>query len=367
MNISLSFIRTFFTLLSILFLTTYATTVFESGFTLANLVIGTTLGGAFALLLFGADLIFKKCNLRAFNIALLGLFCGYLMGEVILVIFSAIMNLTTLPFSSETWTLVRMGTFLFTTYLGMILALRGADEIYVSIPFIRFKPIGQKRKDNLLDLSALTDSRIIDLASSGLLDSSLIMPRFAVKELNALLEGNDESQKLKARRSLDTLKKLEGIPYLELRYVETDFPEIKDLQAKLTRLARMLDVNIITADMSRIQQAQIEGIRIINIHLLANALKPLTQSGEILSIKIQRYGKEPRQGVGYLDDGTMVVVNGGAEYIGETIKSQVLSLKHTSSGRMIFCNAVENGIPSAAELEQSVSDLENSHKNYFAI
>src|ERR1044072_7233269 len=104
-----------------------------------------------------------------------------------------------------------------------------------------------------------------------------------------------------------------------------------------------MNTNIITSDINRIQQASIEGVRIINIHLLSNALKPLTQAGEFINIKIQRYGKEPRQGVGYLDDGTMVVVNGGAEFIGETIKAQVLSVKHTSSGRMIFCNAAEEG------------------------
>jgi uncharacterized protein YacL len=104
----------------------------------------------------------------------------------------------------------------------------------------------------------------------------------------------------------------------------------------------MIDADLLTADISRIEQASIEGVRIINIHTLSNALKPLTHSGETLTIKVQRYGKEPRQGVGYLEDGTMVVINGGADFIGETIKTHVLSVKHTSSGRMIFCNALED-------------------------
>jgi uncharacterized protein YacL len=116
----------------------------------------------------------------------------------------------------------------------------------------------------------------------------------------------------------------------------------------------------------------LEGIKIINIHMLSNALKPLTQSGEFLSIKIQRYGKEPRQGVGYLEDGTMVVVNGGAEYIGETIKCQVLSVKHTSSGRMIFCNAPDMPLTPMGNdkndlISREFAAPDTSHKNYFAI
>ena len=151
----------------------------------------------------------------------------------------------------------------------------------------------------------------------------------------------DDQTKIKAKRCIETLKKLEDIPTLELRYNDTDFPEIKDQTSKLFRLARLLDANILTADISRVQSASIEGIKIINLHTLSNALKPLMQAGEQIKIKIQRYGKEPRQGVGYLEDGTMVVVNGGGDFIGETIDAQVLSVKHTSSGRMIFCNAFD--------------------------
>lgn len=367
MNISLAFIRVFFVILSILFLTTYTTTTSIEGFTFANIIIGVISGLAFGFVLIGTDSLFKRFNLRTFNIATLGLFCGYLMGEAITLIYKTVIDVSALPLSPATSELVRIAIFLFTAYLGMVMSVRAADEIYISIPFIKFKPTSHKKKDILVDVSALMDTRIIDLASSGLLDSNLIIPRFTVKELNAMGEGTDDMLKAKARRCLDAIKKLENIPALELRFVENDFPELKDLQSKLTRLARMLDANIITADMNRIQQSQIDGARIINIHLLANALKPITQSGETLQIKIQRYGKEPRQGVGYLEDGTMVVVNGGAEYIGDTIKAQVLSVKHTSSGRMIFCNAVEDGLMSTQEIEQTVSELENSHKNYFAI
>lgn len=367
MNISLTFIRAFFMIMCILFATTYTTTMIANGFTPANLVIGIISGAIFGVAIISLDYVFKRFNLRTFNLAMLGLFCGYLMGEAVLMILTTALNFAALSLSPETTTIIKVAIFLFTSYLGMAMTARAADEIYVSIPFVKFKPTSYKKKDILVDASAFLDTRIIDMAISGLLDHQLIIPRFLIKELNANLESADESAKNKARRCLDTVKKLENIPTLELRYSDTDFPELKDQMSKLIRLARMLDANIITADINRIQQASIEGIRIINIHLLSNALKPLTQTGEYLTIKIQRYGKEPRQGVGYLEDGTMVVVNGGAEFIGETIKSQVLSVKHTSSGRMIFCNASDENMTGLPDLEQSVSELENTHKNYFAL
>jgi uncharacterized protein YacL len=367
MNISIMFIRLFFMMICVLFATTYMTTMTLDGFSPANLLIGIISGLAFGCGVIGVDYLFKQFSLRTFNTAMLGLFCGYLMGQAVVLILSAAIDFSTLSLSNEVFTMLKTVIFLSTAYLGMMMTARAANEIYAAIPFIKFKPTSYKKKDLLLDISTFLDTRIIDLAISGLLDHQLILPRFLIKELNAQLEGTDENAKNRARRCLDTIKKLENIPTLELRYSDTDFPDVKDQMIKLVRLARAMDANIITADINRVQQASIEGIRIINIHLLSNALKPLTQAGEYLTIKIQRYGKEPRQGIGYLDDGTMVVVNGGAEFIGESIKSQVLSVKHTSSGRMIFCNAASEGIIGLQDLEQSVADLENTHKNYFAL
>lgn len=363
MNISYSFIRLLMVALCMLFMTAYMLTEGDE-FHSANLIVGLILGGGFGALLIGLEAFFLRFNLRTFNVALMGLFCGYLMGEAISFIFSAAMETLILPMSSATFALIRVAIYLTTCYFGMILAARCSEELYVSVPFIRFKASKQKKKDVILDYSALTDSRILELASSGLLDHQLYVPRFIVKEATLHSESADEIVKSRGRRGLDNLKKLENLPYLELNYVETDFPEIPDLCAKVCRLVRVQDANLLTSDLSRVQQTQLEGIRVININLLANAMKPLTQSGEFIYIKIQRYGKEPRQGVGYLEDGTMVVVNGGAEFIGETIKSQVLSVKHTTSGRMIFCNSCEEGQESVL---QAMNELETSPKNYFTL
>lgn len=370
MNSTLSFIRIFFIFISILFATAFATTTLSGGFQFSNLLIGIITGLVFYGALLLIDTIFKKFNLRSFNVATLGIFFGYLMGLAILSVLNQIIVLSTIEISSSAQSLLHTGVFLFSIYLGMIMTARTSEELHLSLPFIKFQAASQKKKDIVLDPSILVDSRIIDLATSGLVDHQLILPRFTLKELYSQLESTDEATKTKARRCLDVIKRLENIPTLDIRYSDTDFPEIKDSTAKLIRLARLLDANIITSDINRIQQSSIEsieGIRIINIHILANALKPLSQAGEYINIKVQRYGKEPRQGVGYLDDGTMVVVNGGAEYIGETIKAQVLSVKHTSSGRMIFCNAADAPPMSEKEFAQSIASMESAHKNYFAL
>lgn len=342
MNIALAFTRLLFFILSIFFITTYMVSG-TSGFTLEKFLIGVGLGSALGLLLIGFDILFRRFNLRSFNIAIIGLFIGYFMGEALDLILSAILDISSASIHIDTNTLeiMKIGLFLFGTYIGTIMTLRAADELYVSIPFIKFTPTAQKKKDLIVDASALADARIIDLASSGIIDHQLVLPRFLLKDVYAQTEVSDELMRNKAKRSLDVVKKLEQISGLEIRYNDTDFPDVKDSTSKLLRLARLLDGNILTADISRVQISAIEGVRIINIHALSNALKPLMQAGEKIKIKIQRFGKEPRQGVGYLEDGTMVVVNGGGAFIGDTIDALVLSVKHTSSGRMIFCNAMD--------------------------
>lgn len=351
-------IQLLFSVICIAFSITFATRYFEGGFNQINSAVGLLGGVILAGILIGIDFVFKRFNLRSFNTAMLGLFFGYLMAQTLLFTFEGMSGLN---MNTENLMPIRFLVFLLCSYLAMNLTLQASEEIRLSIPFIEFKQMSHKKKDILVDLSVLADPRLIDLASSGLLDHHLIMPRFTVKELYAQAEIGDEMAKGKARRSLELIKKLENMPSLDLRFIDTDFPEVHDPMMKLIRLARYMDTHIITSDINRIQQSSIEGVRIINIHMLSNALKPITQSGESIQIKIQRYGKEARQGVGYLEDGTMVVVNGGAEFIGETIKAFVLSVKHTSSGRMIFCNAAEEGMA-----EQEYQPLEND-KNFLSL
>lgn len=341
MTISTAFIRILFVILSLIFMITFAVGM-HSNPTAGDYVLGAVLGLIVGGVLIGIDFLFKRFSLRSFNVAILGLFIGYLMALALLFIFDAILDISGIHPKHFIVELIRIFIFLFGTYLGVIMTLRSSSELYVSFPFVKLTPSVTQTKDILLDTSALCDPRIIDLAASGLLDKHLVLPRFVLKELHEQEEGRDEMASSRAKRALEVAKKLETQPELGLRYQETDFPEVKEVTDKVLRLARLLDASVLSADINRVQMAQVEGVRIINIHALSNALKPLMQRGEVMRIKIQRHGKEDRQGVGYLEDGTMVVVNGGGDFIGETITVHVLSVKHTTSGRMIFCNVAED-------------------------
>lgn len=348
MKIALSFLRFFFMMICVAFFGIYMSMIGKNSF-LKNAILGSVLGFSFGSFLIACEIFFRKYNLRTFNVTLLGLCFGYLMGNALIYIFQSILQFSpSLDVPSRTLEVVQTCILLFGIYLGTIMTFRSADHLYASIPFIRFSSVSHKKKDYLLEPSALNDPRIIDLASTGILDHHLIVPRFIVKSFYTKAESStDETIKQQARKGLETLKKLEENSDLSLQYSETDFSEILDSKQKMIRLARLLDCNILVSDLSRVEMPMVEGIRIVNIHALSNALKPLMQTGEKIQIKIQRIGKEPMQGVGYLDDGTMVVVNGGGQFIGENIPAYVLSVKHTSSGRMIFCNAQEENIGQA--------------------
>lgn len=342
MHLALMFTRILFSILSIFFMTVYMISG-RNGATLENAVKGIGLGVVLSCLLISSEFLFRRFNLRAFNTAIIGIFVGYFMGQALSLVLEAILTISSasIHLSPELLEICKITLFLFGVYLGTLMTLRAADELYVTIPFVKFTPTANKKKDLLLDSSILSDPRVLDLASSGVVDSHLVIPRFVVKEFYIQAGGENEHVCAKAKKALETIKKLENIPSLDLRYHDTDFPDIPDPMGKMLRLARLIDANLLTADISRVQIASIEGVRIINIQALATALKPLMQTGEHITIKVQRYGKEPRQGIGYLEDGTMVVINGGGEFIGETIEAQVLSVKHTSAGRIIFCNAAD--------------------------
>ncbi len=373
MNISIPFIRGSFAALSVFIGAAVGLASAQENTLAAHLFIGIFGGLLFAGCLIGLEQLAKNSlSLRGFNVLCIGVFFGILLGNAIQSLLASILINTGFSLQTEVNALMNTVIYLSSTYVAVILTAQASQEIYVSVPFIRFKPTAPAKKDILLDSSVLQDPRLIDLAVSGLLDDHAILPRFAVVDLQDISEeSEDENCRIRARRSLEVISKLESLPDLHLRYTDADFPEIKDPVGRLTRLARHLDANLLTADISRIQQAAIEGVKIINIHSLSNALKPLTQTGEYMSIKIQRYGKEARQGVGYLEDGTMVVVNGGASFIGETIRAQVLSVKHTSSGRMIFCNALESdqdyegGVPAAAACD-SLKESEHLAKRFYS-
>lgn len=367
MHTSLPFIRVLFVVLSMTFFTAFAYSQAEPQTTTLFLAAGAGSGFLFGLSLIILEYFYRKMNLQNLNLIILGLFIGYLLASGILLSFDSLLSFSKLQIEPNVLALVHAAIYLAASYLAVVMTIKASSDIYASIPFVKLNPDSRKSKDILLDSSALYDARMVDFASTGVLDQRLVIPRFLLVELYEQAESIDENVRAKARKALETYKKLESVDTLELRATDIDFPEIKDSGAKLMRLARQLECSILTADPGRTHHSHIDGIRIISFGLLSNAVKPMAHTGETITIKIQRYGKEPRQGVGYLDDGTMVVVNGGAEFIGATIRAQVLSVKHTTSGRMIFCNAVDSDLIDEPAMAGSGIDGENSASNYFAL
>lgn len=358
MDSPLTFVRTLFVFFSLCLFAAFSFSGKEAS--MDQIFIAVMEGFLFAGSLIGLELALKSLNLRTFNLAAIGLVFGYLMGQALLIISSMLIDVPWISLSEDASYLLKAGIFLFACYFGVILTIKASEQLNFSIPFIQLKPMRQKRKDILLDVALLSDARLIDLANSGLLDQQLILPRFAIKDLHMQAESMEEGVKTKARKSLESLKKLEGLLGLEIRFIENDIPDCRDPYSKLLQIARQIEANILTADINKLQQAEMpEGLKIININFLSQALKPLPISGKHIQIRIQRIGREPLQGVGYLDDGTMVVVNGGAKFIGEIIKASVLSFKDTSSGRMIFCNAIDEEYMNH-EYSSSPKDLETT-------
>ncbi len=254
-------------------------------------------------------------------------------------------------------------TSMATVYMGIMLTSTSVKAWWLKMASAQAAPRREtKKKELVIDMSALEDSRLIELARSGLLDHQLVAPTFLVKELLKASESMDEHTRYRAKKCQEHLKRLETMPNLGLQVKEFHFSDAEELQQKMSRAAKQIPAYILTSqDPSQIKTEE-DMPTTISLDSIAAALKPGAQRGEVLSIKIQRLGKEPKQGVGYLEDGTMVVVNGGGEFLGQTIRTQVLSQKYSSSGKIIFCNAI--GHDEGGEIRAEAEAISPYHLTY---
>ena len=200
---------------------------------------------------------------------------------------------------------------------------------------------GERNRTYIPDVAALEDGRIIDLARTGLFDNQIIIPSFLATDLRFLSETGEEASRIRAKKAIDALRKLESLPKLNVTTRDFHITEELELNEKLFKCAQSSHSLIMTNENAPLRQ-DVEFY--FAIDSIANALRPPIPKGEMLSIKIQRLGKEPKQGIGYLDDGTMVVVNGGGDFLGRMVRTQVLSQKYSSSGKIVFCNVREEDI-----------------------
>lgn len=222
-------------------------------------------------------------------------------------------------------------------YLGIVLGARIGKEGEWSILAKAENPHkGPMTKPKLLDTSVIIDGRIADLCETGFLEGDFIIPQFILQELQHISDSSDGLKRARGRRGLDILNHIQKTIEVGVRVIEDDFPHIKEVDAKLVELAKKLDAKIITNDLNLNKVAELQGVRVLNINDLSNAIKPVVLPGETVRVFVLKEGKEAGQGVAYLDDGTMVVVDNAKRCIGKNIDVVVTSVLQTSAGRMIF-------------------------------
>jgi uncharacterized protein YacL len=244
------------------------------------------------------------------------------------------------------------------TFLPILAFLGGIGAAFLIFPFWSSAIQREKKKEKkeggalLLDLSALLDPRLIDLSASGLLDKRLLVPETLLRALSQAAMSEDEAEKNRARKGLEHFRRLEAMIDLDLKIIDEAHPKIGDHVLETVFLPKAINAHLLISDSMSQERGTNEGVRVINLHQVAQAFRSPIQAGEKLSVRIQRIGKESGQGVGYLEDGTMVVVNGAASSVGEMVEAFVLSVKHNTAGRMVFCNTIEEHAKFTAEIPE---------------
>ncbi len=304
-------------------------------------VLGLIIGFGFGWLMIAVDEMLKGFSLRAFSATSFGLLLGTVVA--LLIDNSGLFQNAEEP---TRW-LIRLCLFLSFGYIGIVLAMRSNKEDFsLIIPYVRFAP--QNKPDNLLllDTSVIIDGRIAELLESNFLEGMVIVPRFVLREIQQVADSSDPLKRARGRRGLEMLNRLQRNQRNEVKIHDGDFPEEKEVDAKLVRLARNLHAKLFTNDYNLGKIAELQSVSYVNLHELAKSLRITLLPGEVVSLRLAREGRDKGQGVGYLPDGTMVVVNNGQPFIGQQVDAQVQSTLQTGAGIIVF-----------AELKQSQPQL----------
>ena len=339
-------------LIRILFVVVVTVTCFEIGpFGLSP--VRDAAVGAFI----GAAIVLFEWKLRAVSLKrLIGAAVGSILGICGAYLFALVIR-SSVP-QGHTQSFLQILVMLLMAYVGLIVGANKGDLLNLAALGGVFGGEKQGKKSyKILDTSVIIDGRIADIAETGFLDGIIVTPQFVLRELQLVADSADSLKRNRGRRGLDILQRLQKMPNLQIQIVEDDFPAVREVDLKLIELAKLYEGKIITNDFNLNKVAQLQGVEVLNINELANSLKPIVLPGETMRVFILKEGKEYNQGVAYLDDGTMVVVDNARKMIGKTIDVSVTSVLQTTAGKMIFGKWDERGAysrPSAPVSSSSV-------------
>ncbi len=294
-------------------------------------LIGAGIGAAIAFAIILLEHAIGKVSLRGLSAAVFGLILALIVSKFLSGAIDLVPELD--PATASTWKLVLV---LILSYFGMVFAMRGRDEFNLIVPYVKFDRQDQMDTVLLLDTSVIIDGRILDICQTKFVQGRFVIPRFVLKELQQVADSQDSLKRNRGRRGLDILNKLRKNPQVSVRIHEEDFPEISSVDEKLVRLAKLLGAKVLTNDFNLNKVAEFQGVTILNINELANALRPVVLPGEVMEVRLVKEGKEHNQAIGYLEDGTMVVVDNARRLLGNTQRVAVTSVLQTAAGRMIF-------------------------------
>lgn len=232
--------------------------------------------------------------------------------------------------------IVRLSLFIIITYQCTVSALRGRDDFNLVIPYVRFVPHEVDVPLVVVDTSVLIDGRISKICEAGFLSAALVIPSFVLRELNAVANSNDPQKQARGRRGLEVLNELRRIKNLDLRAPESEVSNREDLDAKLVFLAQWMKAKLMTTDYNLSKMAEFHGVPRLDLNQLARSLRPELMLGESLTVDLTKPGKECGQAVGYMADGSMIVVEGGSDHLGQQVRAEVVSVLPTAGGKMVF-------------------------------
>ena len=301
------------------------------GHAILGLVLGFALGGGAVLF----ELYLRKLSLGTIIGGLIGLAAGLAFASLLLVPLRGVVP-------AGQWGIYEFVLAGVLGWGGFAIGLGKGRNLTVPGLFRIFRGEVEEQNLKILDTSVIIDGRIADICESGFLEGSFIIPQFILQELQHIADSPDPLKRGRGRRGLDILHRMQKMTNLDIRIVDEDFPKIKEVDSKLVALGKMMGAKVVTNDFNLNKVAELQGVSVLNINELANVLKPVVLPGEIMKVFIIKEGKEANQGVAYLDDGTMVVVDNGRRLIGKHADVTVTSVLQTTAGRMIFTKIKED-------------------------